>query len=1583
VPYKASEYGKTVTFVDRNKLNSLNVNDRIPSGFVFEIKQALEENSIQNPYYDLFLSKLKDFEGMTLNEARLRMGDFIKWDYNKLWSQMFKDAGYDAFSVSENEYVVINPEKANSAIIKDPIEFIKNKRIGEKIPFKDQLTKKQEENKAIREQLLEELEEQVKLAKDTKSEEFKNWFGNSEVLDENGEPLDAFRGTAKLYGKENYGVLDHNAGDIGGAIYYSDLPTKAFSYLKDNSDARNNIRRAYLKIENPIVIDAKGNDWQNVSTVYNLFGKGSQNYNLTTRDLDILLLGLNDNDFEKLQNRFGLSPVELTNWVKTKVKDPNKAPDGVIIKNVVDYAQYGKVGRSQTPGNVYITYKNDQVLLKDYTLFQKDPGTIRAAVHLKDDGTAIIYAVTDPNVSSPLHEMAHVLENYLSDEEKQTVLDFAGETDWNTNASETFARGFERYLYEGVAPNNKLKAVFEKFKAWLTEIYTALGLGNLGKELNPQMKSIYNTIFGEGATEEKIEEEIDPQDKEIEDIINQQRAAGVSEQDIYYGLIKAGFTPQDVTEFFQARTKQTVAKILEKESNEFQGLARSIEQDAVTIQRTLGEVVSILNELSPTELNDLMSDLKDMENMDVALVALIQKIQEGLNAGTDVTSLFAQAVQTGTNAGRVLQRMKLLSQQQGQYKLYEAIKKYNKADRKIPTAKEKELKILAVDMDKKKAEYEQAKSEATLYPTQMNRNNPNMTNLEYAFVAQQNYDAARIAFYKALKPYARNSSFTDLYDTLVRGNLLTLGSQVINLTSSAIKTLINLPLNIVATGVGITRNQVNALRGKQSERVTYRGAGYYGSITSKYKQAFKEGWKAISQGSVVEDANGLQISRGFNGFRAFRDTFGMLYDYALSNMSEEEMATKYNYPLNKAGKIPTKDKILRAMEGTFGAVAEANFRLLGGPDAFFRTTAYFGALYEQGKVLGLSEEKKPSLNGMSEMEIFIKLNSDYSNQPAMDEAMRLIYANDGLLYKNVIQKFFGGVKKTYGSEDLGKSAVTTLVPYQKIPTNVAEEFVQFASPTVSFVASIYHMRKASELKDEIEKTRNPSTKKKLIEDRRKALRDSDMAMSRMLISIGLQYAATLIIENLAVSGSASPAAGVDEKERQWKKDFMPADQINVSLLMRNWGKKNKSKDWIKGDQTFDLRTFGVFGAILSMKKTEVETKNRSEEKINLSKINTEVGEGSVSMMGSALIFPYLLDQTMVKNLGDAFTAITEITKSGNINAFSDFAAGYFNTVVTAFAPNHLNTFTKFNREFESSYKATPDEKASMGFGELTVNTLSNRLKEKVPFYFDNNYLYQYDITGMPRRQTPKTLDSVFELMGVDVPRRDYRGISKDGGAFDYTKQIYEKINNSKKDLDWKDVIYLTFAYGNVKEVIPPDVPKSIETELFRVSLNKEEMDEFRNKRNFLRNEIIGSIFESDSDIFKQLLDLNGPENRNEDGSRITYGDKNQLLGYVIAGKMLGKIYSSVDNVIKETLGPVIVNKRLSELTPEEKAVIDKIKKENVLGDLIGEFYEDKDAISQLKEIVKSELLSEQPEQQGQQQMPEDEFGTTITDEIVD
>lgn len=131
----------------------------------------------------------------------------------------------------------------------------------------------------------------------------------------------------------------------------------------------------------------------------------------------------------------------------------------------------------------------------------------RAAVEFRsspEGEKAVLYALTNPNVSSPVHELAHIARRFTLNEKggftKEQIKhaeDWCGvrKGNWTKPAEEKFARGFEKYLRTGKAPTDTLKKVFAQFKNWLTNIYKKLAgspLDNL--DMTPQMKEIFDLI---------------------------------------------------------------------------------------------------------------------------------------------------------------------------------------------------------------------------------------------------------------------------------------------------------------------------------------------------------------------------------------------------------------------------------------------------------------------------------------------------------------------------------------------------------------------------------------------------------------------------------------------------------------------------------------------------------------------------------------------------------------------------------------------------------------------------------------------------------------------------------------------------------------------------------------------------------------------------------------------------------------------------------------------------------------------------------------------------------------------------------
>lgn len=106
----------------------------------------------------------------------------------------------------------------------------------------------------------------------TKTEAFRRWFGGSKVVDAQGRPLVVYHGSPDLRfinidgtfksQKERYGMGASEAAhwftpSMQTAKTYAD-PVRAFDY----QNAEEGVISAYLKLENPLIVDAAGANWR-------------------------------------------------------------------------------------------------------------------------------------------------------------------------------------------------------------------------------------------------------------------------------------------------------------------------------------------------------------------------------------------------------------------------------------------------------------------------------------------------------------------------------------------------------------------------------------------------------------------------------------------------------------------------------------------------------------------------------------------------------------------------------------------------------------------------------------------------------------------------------------------------------------------------------------------------------------------------------------------------------------------------------------------------------------------------------------------------------------------------------------------------------------------------------------------------------------------------------------------------------------------------------------------------------------------------------------------------------------------------
>ncbi|HEV2674165.1 MAG TPA: hypothetical protein VGV37_06445 [Aliidongia sp.] len=124
------------------------------------------------------------------------------------------------------------------------------------------------------------------------------------------------------------------------------------------------------------------------------------------------------------------------------------------------------------------------------------------------NGKTTITLFEKADASTFLHETGHHwLEELMSDAKNekapddlkadaQTVRSWLGAEDGadiKRGQHEKFARGFERYLMEGVAPSKELAGVFAKFKDWLTKIYQTVS--RLKAPINDDIRDVFNRLI--------------------------------------------------------------------------------------------------------------------------------------------------------------------------------------------------------------------------------------------------------------------------------------------------------------------------------------------------------------------------------------------------------------------------------------------------------------------------------------------------------------------------------------------------------------------------------------------------------------------------------------------------------------------------------------------------------------------------------------------------------------------------------------------------------------------------------------------------------------------------------------------------------------------------------------------------------------------------------------------------------------------------------------------------------------------------------------------------------------------------------
>lgn len=286
--------------------------------------------------------------------------------------------------------------------------------------------------------------------------EFKQWFGDSKVVDADGKPQVVYHGTGKAFTKVNM-----KKGAQG--VFWVTSDKSAIERGEVGASGKGAVLDLYASIKNPA-----GWDEHHKFSIGELEGRGYDGVILPDSDGTFSAIIFDPNQVKSAtRNRGTYSPDD---------------DDNILHQSARGQIAFGE-DITETP-SVLTLLKN-----ADLTTFLHEMGhfqlQVLADIASQPDAPAEIVA-----------DMAAVLKWFgvadLATWQGMTI-------EQQRTHHEKFARGFEAYLFEGKAPSVELNGVFARFRAWMLNVYRQLT--SLNVELDDEVRGVMDRLL---ATNEEI-----------------------------------------------------------------------------------------------------------------------------------------------------------------------------------------------------------------------------------------------------------------------------------------------------------------------------------------------------------------------------------------------------------------------------------------------------------------------------------------------------------------------------------------------------------------------------------------------------------------------------------------------------------------------------------------------------------------------------------------------------------------------------------------------------------------------------------------------------------------------------------------------------------------------------------------------------------------------------------------------------------------------------------------------------------------------------------------------------------------------
>ena len=376
---------------------------------------------------------------------------------------------------------------------------------------------------------------QVRMATDTP--EFRNWFGDSKIVDAEGKPLVVYHGTDRP-GFSEFSAKNKRNIDYGDALYFTSDAVTASDYSQNvrNIPGRTELDKEAQPLRMRLAellrqADRPTDEIRQISArlkeINTQLSKvtASRTYQAGNAAVYPVYLKMENPLVVDGGRRFHSDVMPgLIEQAKAN------GHDGLIVKNIQDPASLEGMGEAIT---TYAVFDNTQVKStfnrgtfdpkNPNMLFQQEQGKVLGLTRFSGQMKALINVFDQSDPLTFAHELIHGITPMMKQSDADIVraewkrmTGVELEADWHkqfvelenapgkytakhTKVYEWLSDEFEKYMQTGKAPTKKLQPVFEQIKAWVVQLYADAKGGLNDIQVNPVLDEMFGRWLGKEA----------------------------------------------------------------------------------------------------------------------------------------------------------------------------------------------------------------------------------------------------------------------------------------------------------------------------------------------------------------------------------------------------------------------------------------------------------------------------------------------------------------------------------------------------------------------------------------------------------------------------------------------------------------------------------------------------------------------------------------------------------------------------------------------------------------------------------------------------------------------------------------------------------------------------------------------------------------------------------------------------------------------------------------------------------------------------------------------------------------------------